>query len=519
MSGPRAERPLLVGSVKTNIGHLEAASGIASVIKTVLCLQHGQVPAHLNFQSINPHIAPIESSFQIPLELTPWPAGYARRIAGVSSYGFSGTNAHIVMEQAASDPALPAKQERPAYVLSLSARDPVALQELTAKYLKHFEAEPAQSLPDVCYTANTGRATFAHRLAVTARSPDDLRGKLAGHLAGKRVSGLHHGQFNSRRTPRVAFLFTGQGSQYVGMARQLYQSELVFREALHECQDGLSPYLDQPLLEVLFPEEGAPSPLNETAYAQPALFALQYALARVWNSWGIRPAAVLGHSIGEYAAACVAGLFSLEDGLKLIARRSRLMQDLPRSGRMAAVFTDPETLAEALNHVGAEVSIAALNGPSNVIISGNSQAIETVQRSLAAKAVGWQDLNVSHAFHSALMEPMLDPFEEAARNVTFQELQIPLVSTVTGEFATLDLLGNAGYWRRQVRSPVRFADAMQTLAAEGYDTFLEIGPQPTLLGMGRACFSADDSTAARTWLSSLRKGATTGTKCSAAWPL
>jgi len=496
-----SERPLQIGSAKTNIGHLESAAGIAGLIKLVLALQHEELPPHLHFKQPNPYIAWADLPVAVTTERSAWPAGDRRRIAGVSSFGVSGTNAHIILEGAPAAEPIQAAVERPLQLLAFSAKDERALRELAARY-QHQLAESDTALADVCYTANTGRAHFPHRLAVVASSAEQMRDRLAVWAGGEEPAGVRQGQKVGTRQPEIVFLFTGQGAQYVGMGRQLYETQPTFRQALDRCDEILRPYLEQPLLSVLYPAANTASPLDATAYTQPALFAIEYALAQLWQSWGIRPAAVMGHSVGEYVAACLAGVFSLEDGLKLIAARGRLMQNLPQNGKMVTVFADEQQVMAALAPYTNLVSIAALNGPNATVISGESQAVQAVVDSLTATGVKHVALQVSHAFHSPLMEPMLTEFGQVAAQVTFAKPKLKLISNLTGRLIRDEEIANVAYWQQHIRKAVRFADGMETLQRQGYQLFVEIGPQPTLIGMGQRCVPNDKMT----WLPSLRKG-------------
>nr|VFK24457.1 MAG: malonyl CoA-acyl carrier protein transacylase [Candidatus Kentron sp. MB] len=491
-----SDSPLVIGSVKTNFGHLEGAAGIAGLMKIVLSLQHQEIPPHLHFVNPNPYIDWESLPFRVPTEPRPWSRGKTSRIAGVSSFGASGTNSHVVLEEA---PSVEGSEgtERPLHVLTLSAKGEEALGELVQDYAMYLENHTEMALSDICLTANAGRSHFDHRLAVVAGTTEEARERLraADYLVGKASQGR----------PRIAFLFTGQGSQYVGMGRQLYETQPVFREALGRCDAILRPYLDIPLLTLLYLdlEDGDDADrLNNTQYTQPALFSLEYALAMLWQSWGVTPDAVMGHSVGEYAAACVAGVFSLEDGLKLIAARGRLMQTLCERGDMLALPMEEEKALEIIAPFAREVSLAAINGPNSVVISGAREAMETISARLAEERIKAKPLVVSHAFHSPMMEAMLDAFEEVAQSVTYTRPRIPLCSNVTGEIVT-DEVTNPDYWIRHVRQPVRFANGVQTLHEQGFETFLEIGPKPTLLGMARRCLPDDVQ---GTWLPSLREG-------------
>ncbi len=503
MPGRSLDQPCVLGSVKTNIGHLEAAAGIAGLIKTVLALQHREIPPHLHFKKLNPHISLTGTSFIIPTERRPWVAP-RRLIAGVSAFGFGGTNAHVILEEAPASPSpseLADEEGRFPEVFTLSAPGLTALQTLAGRYASFLAMEPQAPLADVCFTANTGRARFSHRLAIVASSSADLREQLAAFAAGQSAPGSSGSQTSGSAHRKVAFLFTGQGSQYPGMGRQLYETQPAFRAALERCDRILSSYLEQPLLSVLYGEH--PSPLlNETAYTQPALFALEYALAEMWRSWGVEPALVMGHSVGEYVAACIAGAFSLEDGLRLIVERGRLMQSLPQHGAMAVVFANRERVAEALRAFQHQVSLAAINGPENTVISGEREAVQVIVQQVEAQGLATYPLTVSHAFHSPLMDPMLDAFEQAARQIEHTPLRIPLVSNLTGQVRNAGETLDAGYWRQQTRQAVQFAASVQTLVEQGATIFLEIGPDATLSNMGRQCVPQDG----HAWLCSLRKG-------------
>ncbi|TGO03759.1 hypothetical protein PN36_00390 [Candidatus Thiomargarita nelsonii] len=484
------DHPLMMGSVKTNIGHLEACSGIASLIKVVLSLQHEEIPPHLHFTQPSSHIRWDELPLKVPTESIAWPSGERRRLAGVSAFGFSGTNAHVVLEEApeavtqASSPLV----ERPLHMLTLSAKTDTALKQLAQRYENHLSTHPDLALENLCFTANTGRAHFPYRLAVIATSTAEVRDQLLALTA-----------VQSGDLPKVAFLFTGQGSQSVGMGRELYETQPTFRKTLDHCDEILRPYLETPLLQVLYTE--ANPKLDETAYTQPALFALEYALAKLWLSWGITPTAVMGHSVGEYVAACIAGVFSLEEGLKLVAERARMMQALPQDGEMAAVFANETQVTSAIQSYAHEVSIAAVNGPQNIVISGKRETIEAIIAVLSEDGIEAKPLKVSHAFHSPLMEPMLSEFKRVASEVTYALPQINLISNVTGQTVAAEV-ATPEYWCRHVRQPVRFAASIDTLHEQDYEIFIEIGPKPTLSGMGSQCLPDDEGV----WLPSLRQG-------------
>lgn len=490
------DRPLAVGSVKTNFGHLESAAGVAGLIKLVLSLQHQMIPPHLHLNTPNPHIPWAELPIQVPTQLMPWQPLNGKRIAGLSSFGFSGTNAHILVEEAPSQEPLP--PNRKTQLLTLSAKSEMALAELVKAYIQHLADHPEQTLADICYTANTGRTAFEHRLAVVTDATESLQEQLATFPNGP---GIVQGDIGETGRPKIAFLFTGQGSQSINMGQQLYETQPVFRATLEQCDRLLQPLLGESILQVIYPPVGQSSLLNETAYTQPALFAIEYALAELWRAWGVKPDIVLGHSIGEYVAACVAGVYSLEEGLKLIVERGRLMQALPGGGKMAAVMAPYSQVSQAIAPYGDDVAIAAMNGPNNTVISGKEDSVQAVLDQFAANNIDVHPIHVSQAFHSAQMTPMLAAFGQQAAAITLKAPKIPLVSSVTGQLVGQEVTEPA-YWQRQVRHSVRFATAMQTLAAQGCDLFLEVGPHPVLLGMGRQCLPAGRGT----WLPSLRRG-------------
>jgi glutamate-1-semialdehyde-2,1-aminomutase/malonyl CoA-acyl carrier protein transacylase len=489
-----------IGSVKTNIGHLEPAAGMAQLLKVILAMQHRQLPPSLHLEKPNEFIPFAETPFKVNTSLCPWDSEGWRR-AGISSFGMGGTNAHVIIEEAPVLELVHSDIERPVHLLTLSAKTETALRSLACRYQAFLDSTPGVSLADVCFSANTGRSHFAHRTAVIAESTVQLQGALGAFVAGNKSVGLVSGHLEGRTRPQIAFLFTGQGSQFVGMGHQLYETQPTFRKTLERCDELLRPYLEVPLLSVLYPASDRSHLLHSTAYTQPALFALEYGLAELWQSWGIVPDAIMGHSIGEYVAACVAGVFSLEEGLKLAAERGRLMQALSSDGMMAVVLTDKERVATAVAPHTEKVAIAAVNGPKNIVISGQREAVQAVIDQLQSEGVAVEPLNVSHAFHSPLMEPMLDAFEQTARQVKFKAPHIPLISNVTGQIFKPGEIPDAKYWCRHIRETVKFAAGMNVLAEEGYEIFLEIGPDATLLSMGKRCLPKGKSS----WLPSLKQ--------------
>ncbi|MCC6793695.1 MAG: SDR family NAD(P)-dependent oxidoreductase [Candidatus Hydrogenedentes bacterium] len=488
----------VLGSVKTNIGHLEAAAGIAGLIKAALVLKHGTIPAHLHLKQVNPLIELNGTPMRIATQQEAWDV--EKRIAGVSSFGFGGANAHVILEaQPVSREVAPAEVERPLHVLALSAQSDDALKSIATTYAESIEA---LSFADVCYSANTGRAHLQKRFSVAASTAADAAASLREYLDKGSSKAVVAGNAKSAEQQRLAFLFTGQGAQFPQMGRGLYETSPVFRRVMNECDEVLRGRLDVPLLKAIYPGEGESSPLDETSYTQPALFAIEYALAELWKSWGITPSVVMGHSVGEYVAACVAGVFSFEDGLKLIAERARLMGSMPPGGTMAAVLTDKETVASVLlTHVGM-VAIAGINGPANTVISGPESEVDALLAQFKERGVKSIKLNVSHAFHSPLMDPMLNAFEQFASRFTFNAPRIPVVSNLYGRVPDDASAFTASYWRKHLREAVQFVDGIKAITELGVTTFVEAGPQATLSGMGARCVAKDVAT----WLPSLAKG-------------
>ena len=495
-------RPCFVGSVKSNIGHTEGAAGVAGLIKAALSLKHRRIPPSLHFRQPNPEIPWSELPLQVPTRLMPWPEGEGPALAGVSAFGISGTNAHVVLQEPPVREVALRSADQPLHLLCLSARSEPALRDLSGRLARRLAERPDESLADLCFTANARRAHLDHRLALEAASIEQAAERLAAFHAGRPAEGVRAGRPESGERPLIAFLFTGQGSQYVGMGRGLFESQPVFRRALERCDELLRPHMDEPLLSVLYPQAGDGAALEQTAYAQPALFALEWALVELWRSWGIEPSALMGHSLGEYVAACAAGVFSLEDGLRLVAARGRLMQSLPPGGAMVAVAASEARVKDAVTRRGGKVSIASVNGPEDVVVSGSGDAVSEIVELLAGQGIRTTPLRVASAFHSSLMDPMLDELERVAGGIAHARPGRELISNLTGG-AVGESTAWPDYWRRHARSPVRFADGMRALWDRGYRVFVEVGPRPTLLGIGRRCAGEQD---AAKWLPSLREG-------------
>ncbi len=501
--GRDAARPLLIGSVKTNIGHLEAAAGIAGLIKVILSLEHEVLPKHLNFSKPSPHIPWDRLPVRVVDEAQPWARADRPRIAGISSFGFSGTNAHVILEEApevghvAAAPEAPSDDRRFS-LLPLSARNPAALAELAGAYSSWLAAHPDASLADVCLTAGAGRSHFEHRAALVVNSTDSAREQLAALADDRPAPGLLRGDCADR--PKTAWLFTGQGSQYAGMARELFETEPVFAETMSRCAAAVADVLERPLLDVIFDPDGDDA-LRQTSYAQPALFAVEMGLARLWQSWGFEADVVIGHSVGQYTAACVAGVFSLEDGMLLMAERGRLFGSLPDGGRMVAVFAAPERV-ESITDEFPSLSVAAYNG-ANTVLSGPVQDLDQAVAGLEADGVRCDWLDTSHAFHSALLDPVLDEFESYANRFEFGAPQKTLVCNRTGAALGRSAKLDGAYWRRHARQPVEFAKSVRTLAELHCTMLLEIGPQPILTAAAMRAWP-DPATAPRA-IASMRK--------------
>jgi len=478
------DRPLLIASVKTNIGHLEAAAGIAGLIKVVEALRQGEIPPSLHFRTPNPLIPWSELPVAVPTTNVPFePLNGARR-AGISSFGFSGTNAHIILEEVPTREVVPDQVQR-ASVLTLSAADADALRALSENIADHLDRSEDR-FADVCHTLNTGRAHFSHRLAVIAGAHAEARDLLRAWQPGERNSRIRQGYLRTPEAPAVAFLFTGQGSQYAGMAWSLRQVSPVVRTTLDRCDELLRSELEVPLLNVLDPNGRHPELIDRTDYTQLALFAVQVALAELWRSWGITPSIVLGHSIGEYAAAYLAGVFNLEDAVRVVAARGRLMQATP-PGRMLAVMTEEARVRDLVGAVGGPLSIAAVNAPAQIVISGANDAVAELDRRAAEAGVQTKPLRTSHAFHSPLMDDAVPAFESVLRSVSLRPAdRVRFVSTVTGTAIAPDVLAEVSYWSNQIRQPVRFADAVRSAAAVAAHG-VEVGPHPTLSALASLC--------------------------------
>ncbi len=466
-----------LGSVKTNIGHLDTAAGVAGLIKTVLALHHQQLPPSLHVTRVNPQIAFESTPFTVQTHLSPWPASDHPRRAGVSSFGIGGTNAHVVLEEAPPPP--PSGPTRPWQLLLLSAQTPTALETMSDQLGAYLQSYPTLPLADVAFTLHVGRQQLAHRRMLVCQDSADATAALSTRDPARVLSGTI-----PTRPSSVVFLFPGQGAQYPQMAHDLYLTEPVFRAHVDACVERLQPHLDLDLRDLLYADPPLPASdarLTQTCYAQPALFVIEYALAHLWMAWGIQPEVMIGHSIGEYVAACLAGVLTLDDALALVAARGRLMQQVA-PGAMLAV---PLTEAAVQPLLVAGLDLAAVNGPSLCVLAGPEAAIVSLEQQLRTQGVDGRRLHTSHAFHSAMMDPILDKFAAQVAQVPLRPPQRPYVSNVTGRLMTAADATDPHYWVRHLRSTVRFAAGVQTILSGPASIFLEVGPGQTLTGLVR----------------------------------
>ncbi|OWY64817.1 beta-ketoacyl synthase, partial [cyanobacterium TDX16] len=471
-----------IGSVKTNVGHLDAAAGITGFIKTVLALHHKLIPPSLNFEQPNPQIDFANSPFYVNTKLQEWKANGTPRRAGVSSFGVGGTNAHVVLEEAplksqkskVKSQSCQDVMERPCQLVCLSAKTESALEKATVNLANHLQQHPDVNLADVAYTLAIGRRAFDRRRMVVVRDGEDAVTALES-VAPQRVLT----QVKESGSRSVVFMFPGQGAQYINMAGELYQNEAIFRQECDRCFDLLQSHLGIDLRSCLYPTAADPEAvqqLQQTAITQPALFVIEYALAKLWMSWGVRPQAAIGHSIGEYVAACLSGVFSLEAALLLVATRGQLMQQLPK-GAMLSVSLSADKARLLLND---NLSLAASNAPSLSVVSGAVEAIEQLERQLTQQGIDCRRLHTSHAFHSQMMEAIAAPFQTAVQKVKLSPPQIPFISNVTGTWITPAAATDPNYWVRHLRFSVQFSEGIAELLKDERAIFLEVGPGRTL---------------------------------------
>ena len=462
-----------IGSVKTNIGHLEAAAGVAGLCKTVLAIENGQIPPSLHFEEPNPEIDFANSPFYVNTALSPWKTEGAPRRAGVSSFGIGGTNAHVIVEEA--PPAEAVGEARPHQLLILSAKTAASLERATHNLAVHLREHPPLAVADVAYTLQIGRKAYPHRRMLVCHGLAEAAEVLASLDPERLLMAC-----DERDDRSIVYMFPGEGSQYDGMGAGLYQDEPVFREHVDQCAELLLPHLGFDLRQALYPSgEQTGQDLDRPSLGHPALFVVEYALAKLWRHWGIEPAAMIGHGLGEYVAACLSGALSLEDALGLVAARGRLLEDLPAGAALEVALPaqDVQTL------LGKELSLAAVNAPSLCVLSGPVPKIEALAKKLTARGVGCRRLATSHALHSAMIEPAMAAFAQCVQRAGLRPPEIPYLSGVTGSWISAEQAADPGYWVEHLRQTIRFADGIGRLAADPGRVFLEVGPNQSLCAM------------------------------------
>lgn len=482
-----------LGAVKTNIGHLQISSGIAGFIKACLAVHHKKIPPTLHFTEANPAIDLPNSPFYINTETREWNPATGKRRAGINSLGIGGTNAHVVIEEAPVLDVAAHNIERPLQLYTLSAKNQGSLDQSISNIKQWIAAEKNArfDLHDICFSANTGRVHFDKRIAVVAKDSNEFNNALVFQESEAR-----------RDRAKIAFLFTGQGAQYYQMGKSLYETQPRFRKTLDRCDAILSGLLGFSLTDFIFSDDINNRKIHQTEFAQPALFSIEYALADLWLHWGVKPTAVAGHSLGEYVAACIASVMDLESALTMVFHRARLMSGAPGDGAMAMVFATEKAVQTILEQSAGEISIASVNGPGYVVISGEKSALDNMLDIIHEAGIATTPLKVSHAFHSPMMQPVLESYREILTGIEFKRPGIAIVSNVTGliideEIQTVD------YWLQHIIKPVRFSDSMDTLFNQGCNTFVEIGPKPILIGMAKGLANPGEGQQKILWLASL----------------
>lgn len=493
--------PVVVGSVKTNLGHMEVAAGVGGIVKTVLQLRSGTIYPHRNLHNPSSQIPWGSYPVTVPTECRPWPGGPRRAL--VNSFGFTGTIATVVLEQAPPglDSALDGDTPPDGGVFTLSAKSTRSLRQQIARYQRFLEEHPEHPIGDLCYTSNVGRAHFPRRIAGPVRDRYDLATLLDVHAARLERDAAGAGEIR-----KVAFLFTGQGAQYPGMAAALYRRYSVFRQYFDECDRLFKLHLGRSITPIVFGEAEDPAEVHQTRYTQPSLFAVEYATARLWLSWGVRPSALIGHSIGEIVAATVAGLFTLEDAVALVAVRARLMHSVSAPGGMVAVRATLEQVTPLLAAYP-DLGVAAVNAPQQCVLSGGRDSLAEVVATLTDRGIRSTSLAVSQAFHSPLMAEICEPFRDAIKDIRYSEPELTLISTLTGKVARFTELASPDYWVRQISEPVNFAAGMRTVEQRGRHVCIEMGPGAELITLGKRCVRAAD----HFWLPSAKHTDTDGT--------
>ncbi|HEX3324556.1 MAG TPA: beta-ketoacyl synthase N-terminal-like domain-containing protein, partial [Solirubrobacterales bacterium] len=501
--GQQREAPLRLGSLKSNIGHTQAAAGVAGVIKSVMAMREGMLPKTLHIDQPSSKVDWRAGQIELLTEAVDWKSNGHPRRAGVSSFGISGTNAHLILEEApelssaearnrGTAPAKTAegKHREGPIPFALSAKSPGVLRESAKRLAAHLQASPELDVGDVAYSLLTTRSAFEHRAVALAENREELLAALSAVAAGGPSSAVVSA---TAKSGRLAYLFTGQGSQRAGMGKELDGAHAAYATALDQACAELDPHLERPLRELLFADPGSTEAalLDHTTYAQPALFATEVALYRLLESWGLRPDLLAGHSVGEIVAAHVSGVLTMPDAARLVVARGRLMGELPSGGAMVAIEATEVEAREAIAGKEAALSLAAINGPSSVVLSGALERIEQAQAHWQERGRRTKRLTVSHAFHSPLMEPMLDEFAKVAESLAYREPRLPIVSNLTGKLLESSQATDPAYWVSHVREPVRFADAIAALDEQGVTTYLELGPDPVLTAMAEECLEDD----------------------------
>lgn len=493
------KNPLIIGSVKTNIGHAESASGIAGVIKVILQLQNKKLVPHLNLKNRTSKFNWDDFPVAIPTQLTEWESNGKKRIAGISSFGATGTNGHVIIEEAPENNGfIEAEKSNGSHLFCISAKSNDALNEMIIRYQDFLQTNSNIDIANVCYSANVSRSHYNFRLAAVASNTIELVHALETYKTDRKNNVNNIRQF----TGKIVFLFTGQGSQYIHMGQDLFGKEPVFRQAIEQCSAILHSSLEYSLIDILFPPSAnhvCANLINETQYAQPAIVAIEYALVKLWESWGVIPKVVCGHSIGEYTAAIVSGIMELDDCLKLIALRGKLMQSLPLNGSMVSVNINKSEIQKIIQPFKENVSVAAINGPASTVISGSSQSLATICDNLKLNGYNTTYLNVSHAFHSPLMQSILEEFNAFAQSLSYKKPQIPFISNMTGNQED-HLVSKADYWVKHIVEPVNFEKGIQFISMKENNIFIEIGSKPILISLGQQFIQIDSCH----WIASLR---------------
>lgn len=483
--------PLKIGSVKSNIGHLEASAGIASILKVLLSFKHGMIPGNLNFNTPNPYIPWDTSPVKVVAENTPWVNNGKPRRVGLNGFGFGGSNAHIIMEEAPGMEYTGSRESMEGFgrILKISAKTKDSLLQHIRNYSGHIENHTEENLDDIIYTADVTRNDFDLRFSVVANTGKELVRKMQGYLEGNREEGVFTNMDSDGAAlggkPRIVFMFSGQGSQYAGMGRELYNCHPVFRQAFDECSRMFRPYILKSLTELIYSEDASNEQVAKTVYAQPLIFSIEYSLCKLWEHMGVTPDIVLGHSIGEYAAAVAAKIVGLEDAVKLVAARGRLMDSAPGDGAMGAVFSDMDTVVSLIKDYTGKVSVAAHNASGSIVISGEKTLVGNILDTAEKRGVRISRLHVSHGFHSPLMEPILEDFRSIASEVNFNKPEVKFISSVTGKMIDENTILGADYWTPHIREKVDFYHSLLTLKAMEDLIFIEIGADRTLVSLSR----------------------------------